>query len=134
EIAPPDRVIASLTHDTHQLRLVFRDGSSIVVPRTWSGRITDLVFDGALAAALMRSHVSLAREARQARPPRQEPSALRHEQQCAELEEIAVNRVFYRDEPHQMRRYSALAFDNIRRDPLGFALASAYRAVRLFVV
>jgi hypothetical protein len=33
-----------------------------------------------------------------------------------------------------MRRYTALALDNIRRDPGSFALASAYRAVRLFVV
>jgi len=33
-----------------------------------------------------------------------------------------------------MRRYSALAFDNIRRDPWGFARASAYRAVRVFVI
>jgi hypothetical protein len=33
-----------------------------------------------------------------------------------------------------MRRYSALAFDNIRRDPLAFAWASAYRAMRLFVI
>ena len=33
-----------------------------------------------------------------------------------------------------MGRYSALAFDNIRRDPIGFLLASTYRAMRLFVI
>jgi hypothetical protein len=33
-----------------------------------------------------------------------------------------------------MSRYSALAFENIRRDPMAFILASAYRAVRLFVI
>jgi hypothetical protein len=33
-----------------------------------------------------------------------------------------------------MRRYTALAFDNIRRDPVGFAAASAYRAARLFLI
>jgi hypothetical protein len=33
-----------------------------------------------------------------------------------------------------MRRYTALAFDNIRRDPLAFIAASAYRMVRLFVI
>src|SRR5580704_12481411 len=33
-----------------------------------------------------------------------------------------------------MRRYTTLAFDNIRRDPGGFVAASAYRAVRLFLV
>jgi hypothetical protein len=48
--------------------------------------------------------------------------------------DIAVNQVFYRREPHMMQRYSALAFDNIRRDPAGFVAASAYRMVRLFVI
>jgi hypothetical protein len=33
-----------------------------------------------------------------------------------------------------MRRYTALAFDNIGRDPLAFATASAYRMVRLFII
>jgi hypothetical protein len=33
-----------------------------------------------------------------------------------------------------MRRYMALAIDNIRHDPSGFVWASAYRAVRLFVI
>jgi hypothetical protein len=45
-----------------------------------------------------------------------------------------VNRVFYRLEPHMMGRYLALAYDNIGRDPMAFALASAYRAVRLFLI
>ena len=33
-----------------------------------------------------------------------------------------------------MRRYTALAWDNIRHDPSGFILASAYRTIRLFVI
>ena len=33
-----------------------------------------------------------------------------------------------------MNRYMALAFDNIERDPLGFAAASLYRFGRLFIV
>jgi MYXO-CTERM domain-containing protein len=33
-----------------------------------------------------------------------------------------------------MRRYLALAIDNIRRDPAGFMRASGYRALRLFVI
>jgi hypothetical protein len=53
---------------------------------------------------------------------------------CAQVDDIAVNQIFYRREPHMMRRYAALALDNIRRDPVGFALASGYRAVRLFVI
>ena len=33
-----------------------------------------------------------------------------------------------------MRRYMALAMDNIGRDPLAFVAASAYRMVRLFII
>jgi hypothetical protein len=57
-----------------------------------------------------------------------------HETACAQLEDIAINTVFYRQEPHLMRRYSALAFDNMRRDPIGFALATIYRGFRVFVI
>jgi hypothetical protein len=47
---------------------------------------------------------------------------------------VKLNDVFYRREIHNMRRYTALAMDNIRRAPMAFLLASAYRAVRLFVI
>jgi hypothetical protein len=47
---------------------------------------------------------------------------------------VKLNDVFYRREIHNMRRYTALAMDNIRREPVAFLLASAYRAVRLFVI
>jgi hypothetical protein len=47
---------------------------------------------------------------------------------------VKVNDVFYRRELHQMRRYTALAVDNITREPLAFAAASAYRSIRLFIV
>jgi hypothetical protein len=53
---------------------------------------------------------------------------------CTQFTDVAVNQVFYRREPHMMQRYAALALDNIRRDPIGFALASAYRAGRLFLI
>src|SRR5262249_10956834 len=53
---------------------------------------------------------------------------------CQQMMDVHVNDVFYRREPHLMRRYTALAFDNIRRDPEAFVRACAYRALRLFVV
>jgi hypothetical protein len=56
------------------------------------------------------------------------------EDRCALIEGVTINRVFYREEPQAMRRYSALAFDNIRRDPMGFLMAAAYRAYRVFVI
>jgi len=122
----PAPIVAAVTHTDTEARIEMRDGSSVTIPRVWSGRITDLGISGALAEALMTAHRPLAPLPAPAMPP---ASA-----RCAELEHVRVNAVFYRQEPHMMRRYSALAFDNIRRTPGAFALASAYRFVRLFVV
>ena len=123
------RMIASIDHDRGEARIRFRDGSSIAIPRVWNGRISDLTFDGGLALALMRSSVSLAAIARPS-----VPASVPGDLACRLYWQVEVNRAFYREQPHQMRRYSALAFDNIRRDPLAFARASAYRAVRLFII
>ena len=98
------------------------------MPRIWQGQVTDLAISEGIASALMTSRVPL-RPLVAAPPPR-----LSGVDACAQVREVAVNQVFYRREPHLMRRYSALAFDNIRRQPLDFALASAYRVVRLFVI
>ncbi len=122
-------LVSALERDEGRARILLQDGSSIAIPRAWNGRVTDVTFDGALALGLMRTTLSLASLARRdARP------AVTHEETCAALEDVAVNRVFYREEPHRMGRYAALAADNIRRDPFAFARASAYRAVRLFVI
>jgi hypothetical protein len=53
---------------------------------------------------------------------------------CPVIEEVGANTVFYRVELHMMRRYMALAMDNIGRDPVAFVAASAYRIVRLFII
>ena len=45
-----------------------------------------------------------------------------------------VNRVPYRRLPHELRRFTALALDNIRHDPLGYVKASAHRAMRVFII
>jgi hypothetical protein len=124
-----DGRMVSLDRDEHEARLTFRDGSSIAIPRSWSGRITDLVLRGPLALAIMSTRTSLAALTRN--PAGTPPS---HTIMCAQLEDIGVNDVFYRSEPQMMRRYSALAFDNIRRDPAGFVRAAAYRAARVFVI
>lgn len=54
--------------------------------------------------------------------------------ECLPVAEIKMNAPFNWAEPHHMQRYMALAFDNIRRQPVAFVMASAYRVVRLFVV
>jgi hypothetical protein len=100
------------------------DGSTLSVPRRWSGRVTDIDVRGVLAGSLIPAHRPMSELARPA--PRREP--------CGLVWDVQMNDVFYRKEPHLMRRYLALAFDNISRDPRAFAAASAYRMGRLFVV
>ncbi|HJZ78045.1 MAG TPA: glycosyltransferase family 39 protein [Vicinamibacterales bacterium] len=118
---------AAVEWDPTHARITMFDGSSIAVPREWSGRITDLEVTRGAASTLMTSRRSLRELAIGA--PR--PAGI---DSCLQAAEITVNDVFYRREPHMMRRYAALALDNIRRNPIGFAAASAYRAVRMFIV
>jgi hypothetical protein len=120
--------ISGLIHDESTARVLFADGSAIAIPRAWQGRITDLTIVGDVARSLVSASIRLADLTPDPAPGR------RPDLGCGELENVRVNDVYYRREPHQMRRYSALAFDNIRRDPAGFVAASAYRAVRLFVI
>ena len=114
--------LAGFSADERQATLRLSDGSSLTMPRQFGGRQTDFEAAGNLADALVSRHQSLA-TIRSAPAP-----------QCSIVDEVRVNQVFYRREPHEMNRYTALAFDNIRRDPLAFAAASAYRMVRLFII
>ncbi len=126
----PQAAVADVTHTERDVRITFDDGSTIIIPRMWRGRITDIAFAGNLAGAdavVDRLAGGDRGRAHGRTPFRTAPSA-------PSSKTCAVNQVFYRREPHLMRRYSALAFDNIRRAPLAFVTASAYRAVRLFVI
>jgi hypothetical protein len=125
----PQGAVVEVTHTDAEARITLDDGSTIAIPREWRGRITDLAFAGHMAEALLSSTVSMAAIDADRRIGRL-PSAVI----CAELEGVRVNQVFYRHEPHTMRRYSALAFDNIQRAPMAFVAASVYRAVRVFVI
>jgi hypothetical protein len=125
----PQASVIDVTHTESDIRMTFDDHSTMTIPRMWHGRITDIALAGNLAGAVLSSTVSLA--AIEAELTGERPS---HGAVCAELEGVRVNQVFYRREPHLMRRYSALAFDNIRRAPLAFVTASVYRAVRVFVI
>jgi hypothetical protein len=116
-----------LTYDAAIVRMTFADGSSLLVPRLWHHRITDLTFTEGLASTLMTTRRRLSVIAAPARPA----SSI---EACTQFTNVAVNQVFYRREPQMMQRYTALALDNIKRDPAGFAVATAYRAGRLFVI
>ncbi len=117
----------AISFDAAAATMTFPDGSSVVVPRRWQSRITDLTITSGMASTLMTSRIPL-------RPRDETAPRLVGVEACVQVGEIAVNQVFYRREPQMMQRYSALAFDNIRRDPIDFAIASAYRMVRLFVI
>ena len=121
----PIPAVSRLTKDANRVVLELRDGSTLTVPVDWSGSYTDSEVTGRLAGMLVmhsRTFTSL-------RFPRTMPPG-----DCAIAETIRVNEVFYRREPHAMRRYLALARDNIRREPWAFAAASAYRMVRMFII
>jgi hypothetical protein len=124
--ATVDTAFASQPLDVSEraVTLQLSDGSSLSIPRRWSGRVTDLDVRGTAAGSLIPAH----------RPIRQRTGSPLRREACGIVWDVQVNEVFYRKEPHLMRRYMALAFDNISRDPWAFAAASAYRMGRLFVV
>lgn len=116
---------AALNTDANRAVLELKDGSTIAVPAVWSGLHTDLEVHGNLSGELVsRSRTFTSLRFEQAFSPGK----------CQLAERIRVNDVFYRREPHMMRRYMALATDNIRRDPWAFAAASTYRMLRLFII
>ena len=121
-------VPARVEHDQETALISLGSGSSIAIPRAWRGRITDLTVTGPYAERLMYSHASLSGLSH---PPVEISKA---DLACGAVGEVKVNSVFYRVEPQAMRRYSALAFDNIRRDPFAFVKASLFRFYRVFVV
>ena len=122
------RMPAELVHDEEIAHVTLGAGSTVDIPRVWSGRLTDVFFGGPNAEALMYARASLAGLSRPA------PAISREDAACGFVGEVKINDVFYRAEPQAMRRDSALAFDNIRRTPFAFLSASLYRAYRVFVV
>lgn len=113
----------ALTVGVDVVDLTLIDGSTMSVPRNFGGRQTDLLPNGRLAEVLV-SRWRTYSDITAARGPRA----------CVFAEVVEANNVFYRAEPHLMQRYMALALDNIGRQPVAFAAASAYRFVRLFVI
>ena len=112
----------------------FLDGSSLTVPRQWSGRITDLQLVtpvvGSAASRLVSRSRSFASLSTGAHATTGTPAA----SVCMTMGEIRLNGVPYRRLPHELRRFTALALDNIRHDPWGYLTASAARAVRVFII
>jgi hypothetical protein len=98
----------------------------VVVPRQWHEQVTDLSVSIGAAENLFATRYRFT----QPEPEPRLPLAV----QCLGPGEIAINRSYYRVQPHEQRRYVALALDNIRRAPVDYAWSVLYRAVRLFVI
>ncbi len=125
--------IAGFEHDASVATVRLGDGSTITVPRRWTGTITDLSVHGPTAAGLVKRSRSFAGlRARFAR--RLAAGAPADADACLALDHVAINQVPYRRLPHEMRRFTALALDNIRADPLAYLGASARRALRVFLI
>lgn len=134
-VPPSDDVIRGVVRRGDAGVIQMRDGSELVVPRGFT-RLTDLSITPPSGSALPAS-ASLARTLFFRTRPMASlragaaPAAIA---QCPAVARASFNAVFYRREVHDMQRFSALALDNIRREPLAFAIASLYRALRVFIV
>lgn len=123
---PPVDRLSGLRISAADVRVTFVDGSELVVPREWTGVFTDLQVSDGMAASVL----SARRRVGEHRAAPKEPMSER----CLAPGEVTINSPFYRVQPHEMRRYTALALDNIGRDPLAYAWSVLYRSVRLFVI
>ena len=123
---PPVDRLREFTVSNDQASLRFTDGSEVVVPRQWQEQLTDLSVSIGAAENLFATRYRFT----QPQPEPRLPLAV----QCLGPGEIAINRAYYRVQPHEQRRYVALALDNIRRAPVDYAWSVLYRAVRLFVI
>jgi hypothetical protein len=121
---PPTDALVNIERASESAVLTLADGSTLAIPRDFGGIITDLDARGELASRLLYARVAMTDRA----------TATREIHPCGHVDTWGINDVFYRKEPHMMRRYTALALDNIGRDPLAFAAASAYRMIRVFVI
>jgi hypothetical protein len=127
----PDEV-SGIEHTDGAVTMSLRDGSALSVPRQWSGLITDLPLKTVGVGSMVALLVSRSRPFGMLNGAESESSA--SQDACLASTDVSVNRVPYRRLPHEMRRFTALALDNIRHDPRGYLAASAHRALRVFVI
>ena len=126
----PGAVVADIVRDDVTTTLVLTDKSTLTIPRGFANRITDLDVQGPTAQALVSRSQTLASIKDGSLPRRWFVGDI----SAGCLERVGANTVGYRHFPHEMRRFTALARDNISRDPAGYAWASLVRAARLFVI
>jgi len=124
--------VSGIEHGDALVTVSLQDGSALSVPRQWSGLVTDLPLTTVGVGSMAALVVSRSRPFDLLRSAYVAPLAAADP--CLSIADIGVNRVPYRRLPHELRRFTALALDNIRHDPIGYARASAHRALRVFVI
>lgn len=124
----PEGAVDTLRVDDTRAVITLKDRSTLTVPRAFSGRLSDIVSEGEYSRALVRAAVPFWKI------PELVGATPADDRTCHALRNLAVNRAFHLAEPDAMRRYTALAWDNIRRDPTAYLASCAYRAWRLFIV
>ena len=117
--------------DAAHTTIEFADGSSLKMPRALRRTVDTVVTgsDQSAAANVLRS----ARTLRSLTLTSADVPLLANYSETL-LFATEVNRYFARREPFWMDRYNALAAVNIAADPAAFAVASAKRLIRMFVV
>ena len=124
----------SIAFDDAGATLRFRDGSWLKVPRQWSGKITDLLLETPVVGSSAAMLVSHSRSLANARAPLESDADRPVADACMTMDAVRLNGVLYRRYPHELRRFMALSWDNIRHDPWSYLAASAARAVRVFII
>jgi hypothetical protein len=129
--AAPDEV-ASIDKTDAAAAVALRDGSAFTVPRHWSGRLTDITLKTVGVESMVALLIARSRPFGQLDLP--DASLNSSQDPCLSIPEVGVNQAPYRRQPHEMRRFTALAFDNIRDAPWAFTTASLRRALRVFII
>jgi len=117
-----------VTHDDAAATLEFRDGSTLTVPRAFSGRVLDLDARGDIARGIVHTR----RSSRSVGLSPEAGAARRGSHDCFSVAGGA-DAVFYRAQPQSQDRFTRLALDNIARAPIAYTIATLRRMIGIFV-
>jgi len=146
---PPDR-ISEISNGTDSILIEFLDGSRMLIPHSYGGRITDIQVELGTAGHLMfcdavkllqsrRSFVGFRRELERfygrtdSLTARQGPVSAAGKYSARGMSH-QVNNVYFRSEPQQQNRIISLGLDNIKRQPLEYLQSRLLQVYRLFVI
>jgi len=125
---PVHGLVRSVTSDESAAALTFVDGSTLRVPRNFSGSVLDLDVRGVTASGILHTR----RSTRSASLSASVVPAVAARRECFRVVG-GIDTVFYRSQPAAQERYTRLAFDNIARTTGAYVVASLRRLLGIFV-